>query len=128
MINIEKLLESKRVEVSYINTDVDKEFVRNFRKEHHLTQVALANVLGVTKKTIEKWEQGVNNVNGSSAVLLRLLENNPELIHQLYSVKYGVEGQRDKERYKVIETKVVTEVKKSHKTSIMMKMPLVAMF
>lgn len=128
MINIEKLLESKRVEVSYINTDVDKEFVKNFRKEHHLTQVALANILGVTKKTIEKWEQGVNNINGSSAVLLRLLENNPELIHQVYSVKYGVEGQIDKERYKVIETKVVTEVQKPNKTSVIIKMPLVAMY
>ena len=128
MINIEKLLESKRVEVSYINTDVDKEFVKNFRKEHHLTQVALANILGVTKKTIEKWEQGVNNINGSSAVLLRLLENNPELIRQVYSVKYGVEGQIDKERYKVIETKVVTEVQKPNKTSVIIKMPLVAMY
>ena len=103
MINIDKLLESKRVEVSFLDVEVDKQFVKDFRKEHHLTQVALANVLGVTKKTIEKWEQGTNNVNGSSAVLLKLLKNNPELISQLYSVKYGVKGKSLENDYKTIE-------------------------
>lgn len=126
MINIEKLLESKRVEVSYIDTDIDKNFVKTFRKEHHMTQVALANVLGVTKKTIEKWEQGVNNVNGSSAVLLRLLESNPELLHQLYSVKYEVEGKPEEENYKTFASATVTEVPKVYRAPVV-KFPFVAM-
>lgn len=86
MLDINKLLESKRVEVSFAETNVDRLFIKNFRKTHNLTQVALANILGVTKKAIEKWEQGTNNINKSSAVLLTLLKNNPELIKQLYSV------------------------------------------
>lgn len=126
MINIEKLLESKRVEVSFLDVDVDCNFVKSFRKEHHLTQAALANVLGVTKKAIEKWEQGVNNVNGSSAVLLKLLQNNPDLIQQLYSVKYEVEGRPEENNYKTIASKTVKEAKQNYESTI--RFPFVAMF
>lgn len=126
MINVERLLESKRVEVSFVNKDIDKDFVKAFRKEHQLTQAALANILGVTKKAIEKWEQGVNKVNGSSAVLLRLLQDNPELLHQIYSVKYGVKGAPVQDNYKVIATKTVTNIQKTNKTSIVDKWPFVA--
>lgn len=124
MINIEKLLESKRVEVSFPDTDVDKNFVKNFRKEHKLTQVALANILGVTKKTVEKWEQGVNHIGGSSAVLLKLLEANPELIKQLYSVKYRVEGKPEEDNYRIIASKTITT---TSKTEQFIKYPFVAM-
>ena len=127
MINIEKLLESKRVEVSYIDVQIDKNFVKTFRKKYQLTQAALANVLGVTKKTIEKWEQGVNNINGSSAVLLRLLENNPELLHQIYSVEYKAEEKPEKETYRIIETKTVTATPKAYRTASIAKLPFVAM-
>ena len=105
MIDINKLLESKRVEITLTDSYVDKDFVKSFRKEFGLTQVALANILGVKKKAVEKWEQGVNKVGGSSAVLLKLLKDNPELISQLYSVKSGVTGKPVE--YKLVETKTV---------------------
>lgn len=92
MINIDKLLESKRVEVTFAEINVNGAYVKRFRIDHGLTQVALANIIGVTKKTIEKWEQGVNNVGGSSAVLFKLLNDNPELIDQLYKVNVRVSG------------------------------------
>ena len=82
----------------------------------------LANI----KKTIEKWEQGVNNINGSSAVLLRLLESNPELLHQLYSVKYEVEGKPEEENYKTFASATVTEVPKVYRAPVV-KFPFVAM-
>ena len=53
MIDINKLLESKRLEITFADVNVDRAFVKAFRKEHGLTQSALANILGVTKKTIE---------------------------------------------------------------------------
>lgn len=88
MINIEKLLKSKHVEVRTINTsDVTSTFVKKFREEQNFSQTAMANMLGVTKKCIEKWEQGANNINGSSKVLLKLLYDNPELIQKVYSVR-----------------------------------------
>ena len=109
MINVNKLFESKRVEITVAEIKIDNEFVKKFRKDRNLTQVALANIMGVTKKTIEKWEQGKNNINGSSAVLFKLLNDNPELLGQLYSVKIGVEG-KDGD-FKPIESKVITATK-----------------
>lgn len=126
MINVNKLLESKRVEVRITEVKIDKNFVKQFRKNNHLTQIALANILGVTKKTIEKWEQGANNVNGSSAVLLKLLNDNPTLLSQLYSVRV-VEGKQEDD-YETIESKVITVSGKTKKTAIILPMPFVAMF
>lgn len=107
MIDISKLLESTRLEITFADVNVDRDFVKAFRKEHGLTQTALANMLGVTKKTIEKWEQGKNNVGGSSAVLLKLLNDNPNLIEQLYRVKVDVQGKQPAEEYKSIGSTVV---------------------
>ena len=106
MINLEKLLESENVEVSCSHVNVDKNFVKNFRKKNNLTQIALANILQVNKKTIEKWEQGVNNIKGCSAVLLDLLDKNPDLLEQLYTVKVN-SGSKEKEDdgYKPVEEK-----------------------
>lgn len=118
MINIDKLLESKRVEIVFAEINVNGEYVKQFRKNHGLTQIALANIAGVTKKTVEKWEQGVNKVSGSSAVLLKLLNDNPQLIEQLYKVNVGVTGKRTTEEYKPIELKVINATTKSARTNV----------
>ena len=118
MINIDKLLESKRVEVVFAEINVNGEYVKQFRKNHGLTQIALANIVGVTKKTVEKWEQGVNKVSGSSAVLLKLLNDNPDLLEQLYKVSVGVKGKRTTEEYNPIELKVINATIKPAKTSV----------
>ena len=107
MINIDKILASKRIEVSFAEIDVNSQYVKKFRKKYNLTQVALANIVGVKKNTVEQWEQGVNSVGGSSAVLLHLLNDNPELIEQLYQVKYDVVGNSDKDDYKQFDSRVI---------------------
>lgn len=127
MIDVNKLLESKRIEVSFAEIKVDKEFIKQFRTNNHLTQIALANILGVKKKTIEKWEQGANNVNGSSAVLLKLLNDNPELISQLYSVKVTT-GKENNEEYKPIASKVVKVNTRSSKPASSAALPFAAIF
>lgn len=106
MIDINKLLGSKRVEVSFPETAVDGAYVKLFRADHRLTQAALANIMGVKKKTIEKWEQGVNKVSGSSAVLLKLLRDDPELIGRLYKVQ-AVSGKTETDDYTPIDRKVI---------------------
>lgn len=112
MINIDKLLESKRVEVTFAEINVNGDYVKRFRVDHGLTQVALANIVGVTKKTIEKWEQGVNNVGGSSAVLLKLLNDNPELIDQLYQVNVRVSGKPRNDEYEPVALRVIKSTTK----------------
>lgn len=127
MIDINKLLESKSIEISFTQVIVDKNFVKSFRKENNLTQAALANIIGVTKKTIEKWEQGVNKVGGSSAVLLKLLNDNPELISQLYQVK-DVSGKKSEvDEFEPIASTTIETISKSYKTPII-AFPMVAMF
>ena len=133
MINVDKLLKSERIEVYFADTKIDKEFVKKFRRHYNLTQSTLANIVGVSKKTVEKWEQGANNVNGSSAVLLKLLNDNPCLIDQLYKVKRGVSGKIDSDEYSTFgcvstENKVDTiSQKKSYNVTAIIK-PMVALF
>lgn len=94
MINLNKLLESERVVVTYANTDIDSTFVKNFRQKYNLTQVALANILGVTKKAVEKWEQGTNKINKSTVVLLSLLYEDEQLLKKLYNVQVKSAGDK----------------------------------
>lgn len=101
MINVKELMEAKRVTITYQENDIDFKFVKMFRLHFGLTQIALANLMGVTKKTVEKWEQGKNKVNGSSAVLFTLLFENPELIKKLRQVKMVTEDGTEKE-FKVV--------------------------
>lgn len=110
------------MEVSFAEVKVDKEFVKQFRKNNNLTQLALSNILGVTKKAVEKWEQGANKVNGSSAVLLKLLNDNPELLPQLYVVK---KIETENEEYKPIESRQI-RVNYKAKSTTNIVLPMVA--
>lgn len=94
MIDINKLLTGERTELVHIKQDVDSNFVKRFRQEHSMTQAELAFTLGVTKKAVEKWEQGINKVSGSSAVLLSLLNKNPDIINQIYTVRHYKAGEK----------------------------------
>lgn len=88
MIDFEKISEMSYTSVTlYTPQIIDNKFIKNFRKEHDLTQLALANILCVSKKTIEKWEQGVNSVKGCAAVLLSLLAEDEQLLDKLYHVE-----------------------------------------
>lgn len=65
---------------------VNRDFVKDLRLNLDLTQKVLGDVLGVTKKTIEKWEQGVNPIKGPSARLIYLIDNNHNLVNELFKV------------------------------------------
>lgn len=106
MIDVQKILkESKRVEVTLYEPEIDNVFVKQFRKKNHLTQAALANIMGVKKKTIEKWEQGINRVSGSSAVLLHLFDSNPELLRERYQVETIVPEKLPQTEYQPLAVK-----------------------
>lgn len=86
-MNIKRLLSSKKIVVKRLNVNVDSIYVKEFREYYNLTQIALANILGVTKKTIEKWEQGKNKIKGSSAVLLTLMREDKSILDKIYHVE-----------------------------------------
>lgn len=64
---------------------VDGAFIARFRSKHNLTQSALANIMGVSYKTIVRWERRKKPIKGSAAVLLSLLNDNDELVGKTYS-------------------------------------------
>ena len=84
-IDLSNFQSNSYYEISYLDTEsiVDSSFLKNFRKDNNLTQIRLANILGVSKKTIEKWEQGVNPIKGTSSKLFYLLNKEPKLIDLL---------------------------------------------
>ncbi len=57
--------------------------IRELRLRSGMTQLALAAYTGVSIKTVQAWEQGVNTPNGPSRRLLELLKEG--MLYQLPS-------------------------------------------
>lgn len=51
--------------------------IKAIRKNTGLTQVLFAKYLGVSLKTVEAWEAGRNQPNGSACRMLSLTKNDP---------------------------------------------------
>ena len=69
-INIDEI---KKNAIEIIEPDfsyIDGKYLRNFRMKLQLSQSIFADYLGVSKKAIEKWEQGKNKIN---AAVVRLV-------------------------------------------------------
>jgi putative transcriptional regulator len=48
-----------------------------------LTQVQFAALLGVSKRTLEQWEQGRREPSGAAKTLIRLAELHPEVLREI---------------------------------------------
>lgn len=57
--------------------------IRDIRSGLGMTQMVFATVMGVSKKTVEAWEEGINTPNGPSCRLLEIFRNNPGSAKQL---------------------------------------------
>lgn len=53
--------------------------IKEIRHKLDMTQVLFAELLGVSKKSVEAWESDTNTPNGSAKRLLQLLDSNPQL-------------------------------------------------
>ncbi len=53
------------------------------RRKLKLTQKGLANVVGVSPRTVEAWEAGVNRPNGSARHMLYLLDKDERVLNLL---------------------------------------------
>ena len=60
--------------------------VRRIRDSLHLSQEIFARCLHTSRRTVEKWEQGVSKPAGTAAALLALVDKYPELISDLAEV------------------------------------------
>ena len=57
--------------------------VARARLKSGLTQEQFAGLLGVSKRTLEQWEQGRREPSGAARTLLRVAEQHPEILRQL---------------------------------------------
>ncbi|KRK87762.1 helix-turn-helix domain-containing protein [Lentilactobacillus sunkii] len=65
--------------------NINAKSIKLFRDQHHLTQQRLAVELGVSVRTVQSWEIGRSNPNGSAKRLLQVLMDNPELLDHLFT-------------------------------------------
>ncbi len=82
-----KAIVIKEPDFSYI----DGKYLRDFRMKMKMSQAIFADYLGVTKKAIEKWEQGKNKVNPVVCRMIYLMEKDSRIFYMLKDVSY--EGQ-----------------------------------
>lgn len=62
-----------------------KDKIKTLRINLSLSQRSFAEVLGVSQKTVEAWESGVNCPSGSSSRIIELLEKDNDILE-----RYGV--------------------------------------
>ena len=53
------------------------------RLQSGLTQAQFATLLGVSKRTLEQWEQGRRAPSGAAKTLIRLAELHPEVLREI---------------------------------------------
>lgn len=116
-INLEKV---KKQAIQIIDRDysyIDGKFLRNLRMSLNMSQSLLAEYFGVSKKAIEKWEQGKNKINAPVVRLIFLIENNPEILSMLKEVRVSNEVITLKRTAYVIENKGVVSTNAVSKES-----------
>lgn len=100
------------------NKIVDNCFVKQLRTRLDLTQKVFSDVLGVTKKTVEKWEQGANPVKGPTARLLYLIDSDLGVVNRLHrtDIIRTFDEKNDRGRYTIKETTPLVSTAKTEVT------------
>ncbi len=86
-INLNDIKKESVVIVEPDFTYIDGAYLRSFRMKMKMSQALFADYLGVSKKAIEKWEQGRNKVNPVIARIIYLMENDSKIFSLLKRVK-----------------------------------------
>ncbi len=55
---------------------------RKVREQVKLTQAQMAPLMGMSLSGYRKWEQGVRQISGPAATLLRVIEKEPEAVRR----------------------------------------------
>ena len=64
-------------------TNVDVSSIVAARNTLGLSQSRFAELLGVSKRTLQEWEQGRRTPTGAAKTLLRLVERHPEVFRDI---------------------------------------------
>lgn len=55
------------------------------RLKSGLTQAQFAEVLGISRRTLEHWEQGRREPSGAARTLIKIVEKHPEILKEMAS-------------------------------------------
>ena len=61
--------------------------VKSIRKSTGMSQKLFAKYMGVSGKTVEAWEEGVNHPSGSSSRILSMIETDKGVVNEFPFVK-----------------------------------------
>lgn len=64
-------------------TEVELPAVAEARNRIGLSQQEFARLLGVSKRTLQEWEQGRRQPSGAARTLIRIAERHPEMLREL---------------------------------------------
>lgn len=83
------VLKKKGAVFEYETADkkVNSKFIKELRKKLGMSQRLFSAVLGISTKTVEKWEQEANPCQGTSSRLIYLIDKHPELVDELCDYK-----------------------------------------
>lgn len=95
--------EVKRVDTSLI---VNSEFIKKLRNDLGMTQNVFSSVIGVSLKTVEKWEQNIITPRKMTQNFLYLIYKHPEIIKSIYNPDFMNEKHKalikeDKQTYHI---------------------------
>lgn len=79
-----KKLRTKEVYIHPVEPITPKEVIK-LRESLFLSQGLFAEVLGVSKKTLEAWEYGKNDPSGPSLRILHLIKDDPSILKKFGS-------------------------------------------
>ena len=74
-----KLISMEGIKMNYALGPLTKVEVKAIRKKLGLRQNDLAELMDISVKTVERWERDENMITGPAAVLLRILDEYPQL-------------------------------------------------
>lgn len=93
----ERILRSARQALAYARGEADPmQFrvrvpeaidVRSIRKKAGMTQAVFARHFGVSKRTVQDWEQGHRLPSGAARAFLTVIDREPEAVRRALSVR-----------------------------------------
>ncbi|MGB7180714.1 MAG: helix-turn-helix domain-containing protein [Burkholderiaceae bacterium] len=66
-------------------TKVEVNEVADARHKSGLSQAEFAEALGISKRTLQEWEQGRRSPSGAAQTLIRIAKRHPEVVREALS-------------------------------------------
>ena len=79
---LESVREMKAAQVARV-TKVEPNEVAEARQKSGLSQAQFAQALGISKRTLQEWEQGRRSPSGAAQALIRIAKRHPEVVREV---------------------------------------------